>query len=218
MALETLNPNLGQGGAGIPSLGKVLKELQGHSVDVVAGAAAGTKMPLAAIRSKDTILSVVVSTNAGGALTADTANVSIASTKANGTITLSGDPLANETFVVNGVTYTWKAVPTSRTHVKITTGNNTAMAAAVRDAINAYENRYTGKATTPSVVATAALGVVTVTANVEGVAGNAITFTESVTNLAMSGSGTLINGTATGGIVSTTNLTGMSLIVYWYSK
>lgn len=218
MSLETLDSNLGQGGAGFPSLGKVLKELQGYRVDVVAGAAAGVLMPLAAIRTKDTILSVVVHTDAGGALTTDTPNVSIVSTKAFGTITVTADPLTNETFVVNGVTYTFKAIPTARTHVKITAGNNTAMAAAIRDAINGYENRYTGKAAVPIIVATSALGVCTVTAPVGGVAGNAITFTESVTGVAMSGSGTITGGTATSNIVSTTNLTGKSLIVHWYSK
>lgn len=219
MSLETINPNMGSGGTGITDLGKILTELQGLRVSVVAGAAAGTKMDVAALRLEDTLLAAVISTNAGGALADDVANITIQPTKASGTITVSGNPVADETFVVNGVTYTWKAAPTSRTEVKITTGDNTVMAAAIRDAINWYErDRYTGKPSAPAVVATAAAGVVTVTAVVDGAAGNAITLTESCTNVAVNGAGTLTTGTDTGGVKSTTNLASKSVILYWYNK
>lgn len=63
MALEQ-NPSLGNGGAGFQGSGSgsaaaMLKELQGLSIRVVAGAAASTSIAVAGIATEDTILSVV---------------------------------------------------------------------------------------------------------------------------------------------------------------
>ena len=215
MALNTVGNELG-GAVNDGALAAILRELQGLRVNVAAGAASGTAMNVAALRTEDTIISALVHTDAGGAIADDTANITIQSTKAFGTITISGNPVADETFVVNGVTYTFKAAVTGPKQVLITTGDNTVMAAAAAAAINAYEN---GKvAVDASVVATSALGVVTVTAVVDGVAGNAIVLTEAGTNVAVSGAGTLTGGTATGSFKSTTNLTGKSVVLTWFNK
>jgi hypothetical protein len=226
MTLEVIKNQFTKGGTGLTdgSLAKVLVELQGLNVSVVAGAAAGTAMALAAIRPEDTILSAVVTTDAAAAAVVDDkANITIQSTVAFGTITVSGNPVANETVTVNGVVYTWKADPAGNREVLLTAGNNTAMAASLAAAINGYEGRYEAQLNgdgwrTPAVVATSALGVVTVTSVADGTAGNAITLTEASTNVAVTGAGTLTGGSATGSLKSTTDLTGKTLTVYWFNK
>lgn len=66
--LTTLPQQLGQGAAYENEvLGPALRELQGESVVVVAGAAAATKMNVPALRSEDTLLSVLSHVTAGGA-------------------------------------------------------------------------------------------------------------------------------------------------------
>jgi hypothetical protein len=302
-----------------------IKELQGLNVTIVDGAAAGTKMDIPAMRTEDTIISAIKFTDAAGAPVSDLANITIQGTKATGTITISGNPVADETITVNGAVYVWKAVPTSKLHLKITAGNNTTMAADVAAKINAYEGRYEAALNgdsnrQPAVVATSALGVVTVTSVEDGAgngpivtdtgttitiastnpgavtatfvsagntdaiivngvtftiktvpvnldkdmgvkasdtlqaaetvriinayqtkfgglnvratnalgvvtltslspkSGNSITLTETSTNVAVSGSGYLSGGTATGGIKSTTDLSVSSLLVTWFNK
>jgi hypothetical protein len=223
--MQAIPNQFSKGGSNLTdgTLKAILTELQGLRVSVLQGAAAGSKMDLAAIRVEDTILSAIVSDNAApGALADDAANLTIQATKAFGTITISGNPVDGETLNVNGTTYTFKTTPTLGTHVKIA-GTVTAMATALKTAINAHESRNietfgaTGK-NTPQVVATSNAGVVTVTAVADGVAGNAIVLTEAATNVAVTGAGTLTSGTDTGGIKSTTNLTGKSVVLYWYNK
>lgn len=174
------------------TIAKALKELQGLRLSVVAGAAAGTAMAIAALRTEDTIVGAVVTTDAGGALADDSANITIQPTKASGTLTISGNPVSTEVFTVNGVTYTFKDAPTNPTDVKITAGDVTAMAAAVVVAVNNYETRRTTDgsfAFAPQVVATSSAGVVTLTSVADGV-GNAPVVTGTVTVLAAAGSGT----------------------------
>jgi hypothetical protein len=220
MSLQQLPHPLGHGGVGYDrAVPRALKELQGLRLAVVAGAAGNTKMNIAAIREEDTILSAIVSTDAGGALADDTANVTIVSTKASGTLTVDA-LVADNACVVNGVTYTFKATPTQRNHIQYTVGNSdTADALLLANTINAYESHYDGaKALVPAVVATANNAVVTVTAIADGTAGNSIVLTGTALRLAASGAGTLAGGTATGGIKSTTTLSNKSLIVMWFDK
>jgi hypothetical protein len=167
-----------------------LKEVQGLKISVVDGAAAGTKMNIAAMRTEDTIVAAVKLDDTWAAPTDDAANITIQSTKASGTITISGNPTADQTVTVNGVVYTWKATPTALNHVKITAGNNTTMATALKDAINAYETRVVtglnGDANhTAQVVATSAAGVVTVTSVADG-AGNGPIVTDTGTTITIS--------------------------------
>lgn len=182
MAKEVVSSQLLKGGSGLTDqLPKIVRELSGASVSHVAGAAAGTKMNIAAMRDEDTLIAVIVGTDAGGAWVNDVANCTIQPTKASGTITISGNPVADETVTVGGTVFTWKAAGTltDARHVLITTGDNTAMALSLANAINNWENRYTGSNTnTPLVVATPAAGVVTVTAVMDG-AGNAPAVTNS---------------------------------------
>lgn len=225
MTLEVIKNQFTKGGTGLTdgSLAKVLTELQGLTISVVAGAAAGTAMNIAAIRREDTILAAVVTNDtAAAAPVDDRLNITIQSTTATGTITISDDPVEDETITVNDVVYTWKEVPSEKTHIQITAGDNTAMAASLAAAINNYEGRYESQLhgdswRTPAVVATSALGVVTVAALADGADGNAITLAEASTNVAVSGA-TLSGGSNTGSIKSTTNLTDKTLTVYWYNK
>jgi hypothetical protein len=194
MTLQVLPASFGKGGTSLTdgTLYNAVRELQGLQVTVVPGAANGTAMAVPALRLEDTLLAALITTDAGGAAANDVANLTIQATAAFGTITISGNPADAEVFVVNGKTYTFKTTPTDIAHVKITAGDNTAMATAVKNAINAYEGRYVeGKGyNTPAVVATSSAGVVTVTSVVDG-AGNAVTVTGTATVLVAAGSGTL---------------------------
>ncbi len=211
MALEQ-NQMLGHGGTGyqgnaLGSAAAMLKELQGLSVDLLAGQTTPNKHALAAIRSEDTIIKAL--NNAAGTLTDITVNVSIIDTRASGTITLA-TAVAGNTVTVNGLTYTGVVgVPANYTQFSVDT-SNTAAAASLAAAINARESNLDY-----AVIASAALAVVTLVAVADGVAGNAITLTKVGTPITVSGA-TLANGTATGGITSssTTN----QVILFWTNK
>jgi hypothetical protein len=182
---------------------QVVRELQGLRLNAVAGAAAGTKMNIAAMRSEDTI---VAAADAAGILADDAVNCTISSSKAAGTLTVAA-AVDGDTCVVNGVTYTFKNTPTSAVHVKVTAGNNTAMALALATTINSYENRRlsTGNFNNPAVIATAAAAVVTITSVAAGTgngpvvveAGNEITVVSTIPGAV----------TATLGVVAITDVT-----------
>lgn len=321
MALETIDALAAANAYAPANLGKLLTELQGLRVSVVDGAAAGTKMNIADMREEDTILAAIVLADTWAAPTDDKDNITIQSTKASGTITISSTgPLNDETFVVNGVTYTFKTTPSAATHVKI--GGTTSITLDnLVTTVNAYETRRSGGSfNEPRVTATKTSStVVTITATDDGAGngpvvtdtgdtitvansgtasvtatfasaaeddaltvngvtftlkdspsgsqevdvkgtdtlqagamaaainaydningtldvtataedevvtivpksakkGNLVTLTENATNLAVSGSGTLANGTATGGIKSATNLSAATLVVIWFDK
>lgn len=107
--------------------------------------------------------------------------------RATGTITItSTGPAADETFVVNGLTYTFKVAAADNTEVTINT-DPTAQAVLIAAAISSRD---------PLVTATNVAGVVTIEAIVRGTAGNAYTLTESAANTAVSGAGTFTGGKA----------------------
>lgn len=220
MSLHALRSQTGSGGTGIPDqIYPVLKELQGFKVSLVAGLASG-QHNIAAMREEDTLLSVLAFT--AGVPAEDVANCSIASTTAFGTITCA-TVVADDAVEVNGVTYTFKAAPTSRTEVLLGSGGsaNNVSAANLAAAINAYESRYADSVggMVPQVVASVLNAVVTVTAVVDGAAGNAITLTSTDgATLAVTGSGTLTNGSDTGGFTSTTDLSTKQVVVFWFNK
>lgn len=198
MSLQTLPAQFSKGGSNLTdgTLQSVLKELQGLTVSIVSGVASGTKMDIAAMRTEDTLLAALVTTDASNAAVVnDVANLTIQATKASGTLTVSGNPVDGETFVVNGATYTFKTTPVGGLQqVKIVTGDNNAMAANIAAAINAYENRrLAGISNTgpnlAAVVATAATNVCTVTSVVDGL-GNGVVLTGTATVLAATGTGT----------------------------
>jgi len=103
---------------------------------------------------------------------------------ATGTITITGTPIAEESFVVGAQTFTFKAVRTGVGEVTID-ADNTTQAANIVIAITAD---------LATVTATNTLGVVIVTSVAHGTAGNAILLTAAATGVAVSGAGTLTNG------------------------
>jgi hypothetical protein len=206
--------SLGDGGTGFQgdgpkSAAAMIKELQGLNVELLAGANANTKIAVAAIREGDTILKCL--NNNAGTITDKTSTMSIVSVKASGTLTLTS-AIATDAFSVNGKTYTLQAgAPTGYGQVQVG-GTDTATATNMKNAINAYETRV---GNSYAVVATSNSNVVTITARVDGTAGNAITISSADSTIVASGA-TLANGTATGGVMSTdaTN----QLILFWYNK
>jgi len=216
MALQPTNKLLGDGGVGLnDQAGKAIRELQGMRVAIVAGASANAQINIAAIRTEDTVLSVIES--AAGVLTDRTSTTSIVDLRATGTITV-GAVVADNTVTVRGVVYTYKAAPASLQQVKLTLGDANANAAALAAAVNAYERRYGGSGwTVPLVLATVATNVVTITAVVEGTTANAYTIASNSAN-AVASAATLAGGSATGGIKNSVDTTGDSLIVIWFNK
>lgn len=212
MTFTSIPGGLGIGAGNLPSLSGLFKELQGLNISLLTGAAANTKINVSALRSEDTILAAW--SNTSGTLADETANTSIVDTHASGTLTVAS-VVADDSCVVAGITYSFKASPTAGYHVQLTSGNNTANAGALANAINLMESR---KVAGRAVVANAASGVVTIKAIADGATGNSIVLTGTPTRLAASGSGTLAGGTATGGILCTSNLTGKQVLLFWVNK
>lgn len=223
MTLKAVSTSAGRGAAGSADVADAVRELQGVRQDVATGAAANTKINVAAMRQGDHIVSAIAHTDAGGAPVNDAANLTIQDTHATGTITVAA-VADGDAVNVNGTTFTFKTSPTLANHVKIgvvpadVPATNTLNALNLSKAINGYPFRY-GGAQVKRVTATPAAAVVTVRAVVDSTAGNAYVLTSTTgVRLAVSGAGTLTGGTATGGIKSTTNLTGKTLVILWIKK
>lgn len=207
--LESL-ASIGQGGSGLAgtapgSVFAAFKEMQGLKISLLAGAGAGVKNNLAAIRPEDTIVAAL--NNNAGTIT----DVSFVSgVKASGTLTFAS-AVNTDTFVVNGVTFTIKTAPVAGVMTDVAVGaTNALMAAYAAAAINAFFG-----ATDASVTATAAAAVVTVTAAVTGTAPNSYTLvggariTASAATLA---SGTLDAGTTISPVTASGTLTFASVV------
>lgn len=112
--------------------------------------------------------------------------------KATGTITFGGAGAANDTVLINGVTFT--AVASGASGNQWNVGGTAAQSAEnLAAAINASATDLVNK----HVTATAASGVVTLTAAIPGHAGNAVTIAEGVdAGLVMSVSGPRLTGGA----------------------
>lgn len=111
---------------------------------------------------------------------------------AQGTITMAGIAVADETFVIDSQTFIWKAARANPGEVTIGA-----------DALAAVANLVTAITTDLSTVSAVAGEdeTVIVTAITRGVAGNSIVFTEAVTNMTVDGAGTL--GTTRTGTANT---------------
>ncbi len=190
MTLQTINASFLKGGAGLTdgTLANAVEQILGLTSAVVVGAAANTTMTLAAIRPEDTIKTAIYQASGTGPFIDAKSTITINSVKATGTITISDLPVANDTVTVNGTVFTFKAVATDPTHIEISTDDSdgyTAMALSLKNAINAYQTRLQDNGAGfayPVLVATAAAGVVTLTATVEGV-GNGATVTDTGTTI-----------------------------------
>jgi hypothetical protein len=110
--------------------------------------------------------------------------------KASGTVTFtSTGPVNDETMVVAGQTITAKTSATPG-ELEFTRSNTPSVDATNLAALLNSHTAFAGVVT-----ASAASGVVTIKAAVPGLIGNTLTLTESMTNTAVSGSGTLASGT-----------------------
>lgn len=113
----------------------------------------------------------------GGSYAGGTCRVIRNAVAATGILTFTGAPTADETFVLNGVTFTAKDSGATGNQFNIG-GSVTLTAAAVVAAVNASTTAGVAGAVTASNVA----GVVTFTAIVPGKAGNGFTVADSLTN------------------------------------
>ncbi|MCK5307021.1 MAG: hypothetical protein KAJ73_00280 [Zetaproteobacteria bacterium] len=214
MPLST-NAQLGHGGAGFQgdgpeSAAAMIKELQGLNIELLAGAAADTKIDVAAIRDEDTVLKAL--NNAAGTITDITGTISIEDLVASGTLT-GTTVVATDNVTVNGMVYTFQAgAPVSYGQVQVGGSDDDSMA-NLADAINAYEGSI-GKGGA-DVSAVAVTTVVTVSAVVAGAVGNAIDISSGQGSIVASGA-TLADGSDTGGIQST-GITDQ-VILFWYNK
>lgn len=100
---------------------------------------------------------------------------SAAAVKASGTITWSGTGAANDTILINGVTFTAKASGATGNEWNVG-ASATLSAAAAAAAINASATALVAN----NVTASAASGVLTITAVYPGTTGNCITIAEGV--------------------------------------
>jgi hypothetical protein len=118
--------------------------------------------------------------------------------RASGTITFSGTGAANDTILINGVTFTAKSSGATGDQWNVG-ASATLSAAALAAAINASASALVSG----HVTASSALGVVTITSKSYSVAGNAVTIAEGVdgsSHMAVSGA------RLTGGTNPTANL------------
>lgn len=174
---------------GAGDLAQAVRELQGLNAIRVTGAAANTKINVAAMRTEDTVLyaEYVPTTFANPTVLSD---LIIQDTRASGTVTFASAVNA-DTFAVNGITYTVKTTPTADTHVLLG-GTDAQMATKAAAIVNAKEKaRNANNASAPQVIAssTGSTGVLTFTSIADG-AGNGPIVTGTVTVLAAAGSGT----------------------------
>ena len=108
-------------------------------------------------------------------------NVKLGCDFASKTGTFTGDPSADETVTIGGVVFTAKASGATGNQYNIG-ANVTAHAANLAAAINASSS------VNHSILATSALGVITITSKIPGKVGNLITLAESTSNFTWAGS------------------------------
>ncbi len=216
MTFENVS-NLGKGGAGLQGQGagsaaRAIKELQGLQVSLVTGGAANSKLALAAITPRDTL--IAVHNNNAGTLTDVTANTTIADNRATGTVTAASAGTAGDTVSIAGLTYTLVAASAEvaaadKSKVKVA-ADAAGLAANLLAAVQAREANRDTKVTVSRNAA-----VLTVTAFAGGTEGNALALVETGNSFTISGA-TLSGGSATGG-VQVTSVTNQ-LVVYWFKK
>lgn len=150
-------------------------ESQLFGLDVTSGA-----LDAVSVGSISDPVAAVAAVAGTGTLTVSDYTAIVLLTKATGTISIPGSqPADGNTFTVNGVTFTIKTTPLYVRDVPIL-GSATLTAQAIKAAINANSAAL-------GVVASGSSTTITLTANVGGVGGNAITLTKVGANLSVSG-------------------------------
>lgn len=207
---------LGYGGKDLNTvLARALIELQSKQTEVLAGSAgAATLLPSTkGLDQRDTLYSAIM--YAAGVPSDITAACSIVDLRATGTLTLAG-VVAGDVVSVNGKAYTAKTFAMSPSNGAIGPYN---FAVGATDTLTAADLARSINAADPAVIASSAVGVVTVVAAASGVAGNAIALAIAASNgHATRSAATLAGGAATGGILSSTVTTGNMVVLTWYKK
>ena len=111
--------------------------------------------------------------------------VNVPLVKGTSVITMTGIGVAAEAFIIGDQTYTYRAVPGAEANAVDVLTDETTQAVAMRDAINASGtagNYGTATVANPYVSATAAAGVVTITARIAGDQINGIAMEATLTN------------------------------------
>jgi|ERR1017187_4105699 hypothetical protein len=228
MSLENVG-SLGYGGERLTSvLPKALAELQGLSIDLVAGAANGT-IAITGMDIQDTLLKVLAFTAATPVFADITSHVTIASLNAKAVLTLNG-VLAGDKVTVHSRVYTFVTATLSPSSggqapyspvaggaydtedIPVWVPDDTASAANLVALINANDS---------SVFASSSSGVVTIVARTEGTGPNAYTVSVAASNAHVTSAGsavTFLGGTASSGIVVDETTANMQLMVFWYKK
>lgn len=181
---------------------KVMVDQFGNSEinELITGRTCKAKIPLA-----ETTLANLARIMPGSTL------YSTGGAKSSGTVTFSVAAAANDdTVTVNGVVFTFKTTPDPTKHEEMALGATfSASATNLKNAINDSINPLVSRVT-----ATVNAGVVTITADDDGTAGDLITLAKTGTNIAVSGA------TLTGGAdptilkVDVPNGVGISLLDY----
>lgn len=195
-------------------LAKAIAELQGLKISLLAGAGAATAIAVTDIEPEDTVLSAIK--NAAGTLTDITDSISIVDRRAQGTLTVADGIADGDKVVVNGRTYTFKALAVTPSAnfapgiVPFTLNDENGAAAMLAKVIMSADS---------SIVCTVVDNVVTVIWRATGVAGNAKTLSVADSGGHVTASGaTLAGGTATNAIKSSGDTTGTQVVLFWYKK
>ena len=197
--------NPGSAGAPIPAI----KELQGLRIDLVGAALANVPVPIDGMTENSVVVCAL--NNDAGTITDVTDTISISDNKATGTLTLD-TVVADETATVHDVVFTFKASPSAVYNSVQLGATDTASAANLAAAINAYFS--VPGSTYAKVTATSDAAVVTVKAFTPGEAGNAIALAGDTTITASAA--TLEDGDVASGVASSGATD--QLIVFWFNK
>ena len=213
-----------------PKTGKAIFELQNLNMDLIAGASAGTDMPIPGAREGDVVHRVFDMTN----LADDTPNITVEDTHAKATFTFQGSvgtPADAETITLNdggGVfTITFESTNTSAENpvnrvdadnVEIFSGD--AIADIVTNVVNVINAQYNPPGSALGTLDAVAVDQgsddwdVVVTANNPGVGGNSYAATQAASNVTVVD---FAGGRDDLAFTSTTGLGTSTLMVVWYN-
>ena len=96
--------------------------------------------------------------------------------------------IATDAVTVGNITFTFTSTPSGETDVEVDGADDTADALALSDAINAHSTLAS------QVIATSALGGVTVECRTSGLIGNLVAFSSADATITATGSGYLASG------------------------